>query len=372
MPRPGVVIIGAGPAGSVAAERLAAAGVPVLVLERDFAAGKRNACGGGLAYAFKERLELPDEVVAETIFGARLIRGGRVVELRSREPKFISVKRSVFDAYLAERAARRGAEVRYGARVLAIDPRLRRITYEERRSGRRVELEAGMIIYADGVPTLAHAAHGIGYGPGEPAFLALAWELPRPPDTDDTLEFHLDPGGLPLGYYWIFPKGEVVNVGVGGLAEEMRGAMHGLLGRFVAERFGYREPPLLARAGYIPARAVARRLWGDGALVVGDAAGLVNPLTGGGLLYAVISGELAADVCREVHRQGPGGDWIGLRRYETALRRRPLYPWLRLMTAVHTRSVRRVRQGKASLVPPLLEAYFRFFRLIQPLLPRLT
>jgi len=371
MERPDVVIIGAGPAGSTAAYRLARAGVNVMVLERDAVAGARAACGGGLAFALKQRLQLPDRIIAEAISNAELLIGRRTLAISSQQPMFISVHRREFDAFLAQRAEESGADIRYGCRVTAVEPRTRSLRWE-RRSGAADKLpSAGLIIYADGCPTMAYPAHGIGHSPADPAFLALAWEFPRPPDTGDAFQFFLDPEELPLGYFWLFPKGDVVNVGVGGPERVMRGQLTRLLSRFVRDRLGITAAPLLSRGGWIPDRGCASRLSGDGAVVVGDAAGLVNPLTGGGLIYAITSGELAACACLNV-LGSDGTGWPALGCYDTMLRRTLMYPWLRLMAMAQRWSVRQIEQQRPSTVPALLNAYFKFFRTVQPLIAKLT
>jgi flavin-dependent dehydrogenase len=174
-------------------------------------------------------------------------------------------------------------------------------------------VEAQVLVAADGVNGTTRKALGLGgdYVLGVAFEGNVTRELVG--DRFDRLaEFEL--GTIPGGYGWVFPKGDHVNVGVGGWEREgptlrdhlgvLCGA-HGIAEESVHELRGHRLP--LRRAGSVAARARA--------LLVGDAAGLVDPLSGDGMYEAFLSSRIAADTIGDVL----AGRAVGLEAYNERL-----------------------------------------------------
>ncbi len=293
MERFDAVVVGAGPAGSVTAYRLARAGARVLLLDRA-RFPRDKPCGGGLTV--RAVRQLPDgldvgPVVEQEVhrMGFRLFYATRF-ERRSREPLILMTQRRRLDHYLAEKAAAAGADFRDGVRaeaVVAGDDRVR-----VRASG--AWIEAAALIGADGANGTVRRAVGL----GAEYVLGVALEGNVGYDTVPSFRFaglaELELGTIPGGYGWIFPKGDHVNVGVGGWEGEgprLRSHLarlcreHGIPDERVEQVRGHRLP--LRRPG---ARAARGR-----ALLVGDAAGLVDPLSGDGMYEAFVSARLAAE-----------------------------------------------------------------------------
>ena len=290
-----VIVIGAGPAGSTAAYHLALNGYSVLLLEKESAPGLKKSCGGLAPVDLKHTLALPaidcEKEVSRTIFSLR--EKEKVWSLP--KPIFLSFRRREFDVFLAGRASRAGARLLCDTRVLS--SRGREVTSRDQEPGREIVLDARIVIYADGIPTLAWKDRTIGFSPKALFSKALVYEVTAPGNSVDTVYFRLSPEELPFGYFWIFPKRDVLNVGVGQLNGTPGIGLKIALDRFCGEH------PLTAgrevvtrRAGLIPNRR-ASVIHGDNCLVIGDAAGLVDPVTGGGIQNALTSGSLAARAC---------------------------------------------------------------------------
>jgi geranylgeranyl reductase family protein len=282
-----VAVIGAGPAGSTAAYRLARAHARVLLVDKA-RFPRDKPCGGGLTMRAIRQLPFSVEpVVEERITRVRCrLRYGPQLEHESKRELCVMTQRRRLDAYLAQQAAEAGVEFRAGARAtvesntrLSID-------------GERVEVEA--IIGADG--TNGVTARTLDLAGGIVNGVALEGNLPYerlPADSWRGL-LVLELGVVPGGYGWIFPKGDHVNVGVGGWgAEGPRLRRHLAL---LCEQYGVDAAELTSVRGHrLPMRRPQTRLARGRALLVGDAAGLVDPVSGDGMYEAFVSSRLAAD-----------------------------------------------------------------------------
>src|SRR4249920_526821 len=290
MERFDAIVVGAGPAGSTAACRLAEGGAKVLLLDRQ-RFPRDKPCGGGLTYRAVRQLSVPVDAVVEDVvdrfelglrYGKRFERGGE-------GPLVLMTQRRRLDAHLAEQAAAAGADFRDGQRVTAL---------EQDDQGGIVRFDgtaarAPVVIGADGVNgvtarTLGLAAQRFGVAlEGNVSYAHAREERWRGLAV-------VDLGAVAGGYAWVFPKGDHVNVGVGGwesegprLREHLERACaaYGLPAGELEDLRGYRLP--MRRAGD---RAVDGRV-----LLVGDAAGLVDPLSGDGMYEAFVSARLASE-----------------------------------------------------------------------------
>jgi geranylgeranyl reductase family protein len=279
-----VAILGGGPAGAFAAERLASAGLRVVVFDEKLAWEKP--CGGGLTYKaysqypFLIENEMPKRLVHETVLGAP---GGREASLKLTDPLVI-YSRFDLNRLLLERAARAGAQIEK-ARVLKMT-----------RQG------AGWQLHTSGGAAAADFCV-VAMGARNP-LRDVGTEL-KPQDTMVALGYYV-PGDqeridirfLPSleGYIWIFPRCGHLSVGICGKGETAA-ALRLRLEQFMAERDISRKEgkfyshllPSLDSGSW-----QANRVAGDGWMAVGDSAGLVDPLTGEGLYYAIRSADLAA------------------------------------------------------------------------------
>jgi geranylgeranyl reductase family protein len=285
-----VLVVGAGPAGSATAIHLARAGARVLLAEKA-RFPRDKPCGGGLTgRALKQIPVDPAPVVERDVdrFELRL-RYGPSFARSHVEPLIRMTQRRRLDTFLAEQAAGVGAELREGARVEDLEPGATGIA--ARVEGDRVRADA--LVGADGANGVV--ARSVGLGDGIVRGVALEGNVPLHALTGDlgrTAVIEL--AALPGGYGWVFPKGDHANLGVGGWGSEgprlrdhlarLAGA-HGLAPDSLTDVRGHRLP--MRRLGTAP--AVGR------VLLVGDAAGLVDPLSGDGMYEAFVSARLASE-----------------------------------------------------------------------------
>jgi geranylgeranyl reductase family protein len=284
-----VIVAGGGPGGSTAAREAAAAGARVLLLDRA-AFPRDKPCGGGVNLRAARLLPFDlTPVVERTITGVRFsLRLGGGFTRRYPGVLTYMTQRSRLDRYLVEQAIAAGAELREREPVRAIDV------------NGRVTVRAGGGVYTAGVLVGADGANGVTArltGLNGPRDLAIALEgnvhfangVPEP--WRDTLALNL--GGIPGGYGWLFPKGDHLNVGVGGW-KYLAGGFRAHLDRLVRH---YRLDPDEVRGirGYhLPVRRRNTPISSGRVLLVGDAAGLIDPLSGEGIYAAIASGRMAA------------------------------------------------------------------------------
>src|ERR671939_592104 len=202
MERFDVAVVGAGPAGSTTAFRLARAGARVLLLDRP-RFPRDKPCGGWLTLRAVRQLPFPVEpVVEDRVDRLRLgFRYGRSFERRSAAPLVLMTQRRRLDAFLAQQAAEAGAEFRDGARVVAVGP-------DGDVELERERLRADVVVGADGANGVAARAVG------RTAHRELGVALEGNAVYDATLRARfrgravVDVDVVPGGYAWVFPKGD--------------------------------------------------------------------------------------------------------------------------------------------------------------------
>ena len=291
MERFDVLVVGAGPAGSTAAYRLAKAGASVLLADKA-RFPRDKPCGGGLTMRAVRQLPFSVEPVVED--RASSVRLGLDFKGRfertTKGPLVLMTQRSRLDAFLSQQAAQVGADFRDGARVndlQLLDEGVRATV-----NGHKVA--AKWLFCADGVNGTSSRA--IGLDGGRTYGVALEGNVPYGLVSEDEYRgrLFLELANVPGGYGWVFPKGDHVNVGVGGWEREgPRLRQH--LARFCRE-YGIPESSLENIRGYrLPLLHARARLARGRAALLGDAAGLVDPLSGDGIYEAFLSGKLAAE-----------------------------------------------------------------------------
>ena len=307
------IVVGGGPAGATLARGLALREMRVALVERQ-RLPRYKSCAGGIPVRTQRLLNFPiDAVIEDTVCGLDITYLGRNGFQRSAaRPIAQMVMRDRFDALLVERAREAGAVVLEGAAVRAL----------RREDGCfRVETASGpltcrLVAGADGANSRVGRALGLGGGMFENVALeaevrAPAWALRRWRSL-----INIDVGYRPWGYAWVFPKADLLSIGLvlpqGGGAR-LRLDLDGYL-----ERLGLKDATIERLVGHkIPARRGREPIAGDGVLLVGDAAGLTDEFTEEGIYYAVRSGQIAARHIARAHVEGRR--WLGA--YERAVDR---------------------------------------------------
>ncbi|HZJ07896.1 MAG TPA: geranylgeranyl reductase family protein [Nocardioidaceae bacterium] len=328
-----VIVVGAGPAGSTAAYHLAQAGVDVLLLEKT-TFPREKVCGDGLTpRAVKQLVGLGIDLDAPGWIknhGLRIVGGGHQVtlpwpDLTEYPPYGLVRTRMDFDEILARHAEKAGARLTERTAVTGpvVDERTGRVVGvtakpvddRGRRTGDVVEYHAPIVIAADGVSARLALALGLVKRDDRPMGVAVRTYYTSPRHDDDYLESWLElwdrpkgsaaPGEAKLlpGYGWIFGVGDgTVNVGLGILNTStafQNVDYKALLRRWLdqtPEEWGFREQNMVGKIGgaALPMGFNRKPHYTRGVLLVGDAGGMVNPMNGEGIPYAMESGEMAA------------------------------------------------------------------------------
>ncbi|TML92630.1 MAG: geranylgeranyl reductase family protein [Actinobacteria bacterium] len=301
-----VAIVGGGPAGSTAAYRLATAGTHVLVVDRT-AFPRDKPCGGGVTGRAARLLPFSIEPVVEDVvdrLDCRLRYGPRFVR-RARAPLALMTQRRRLDHFLLRKAAEAGADVRDGVKVA--DVRADSLTVDGE------EVQARIVLAADGCNGTAARALGLG---GDIVH-GVALEANYPYDARYRGTMVVAIGVVHGGYGWIFPKGDHVNVGVGGNESEAPHLRARL--RRLCEEYGVDPDAARDLRGYrLPMRRPTSSLARGSAAVLGDAAGLVDPFSGDGMYEAFLSSLLIVEPALDLL----AGRAAGLEPYEQAVARR--------------------------------------------------
>ena len=310
-----VVVVGAGPAGSTAAREIVQRGARVLLLDRA-RFPRDKPCGGGVTVRCTALLPFSIEpVVEDVVTAARLRIGGRPEVVRDAHgPITFMTQRRRFDAFLVERAQHAGVEFRDGTSVTGVE-RLSDGTYAVKAGGETHH--ARVVIGADGANGVV--GNRLGYDAIPDGAVALEGNIAFPdgvpPRFRGQVTLHF--GEMPGGYGWIFPKGDHVNVGVGGwrrvAGERLRPAL-----RALCLRYGLDPDRIEGLRGHLlPMQRPGMAIAAMGSALIGDAAGLVDPLSGEGIHAALASGVAVAPAVRAYL----DGDAPSLAGYQAAMRR---------------------------------------------------
>lgn len=285
-----VLVVGAGPAGSSTAIHLARAGARVLLVDKA-RFPRDKPCGGGLTGRALKRIPVdPSPVVERDVdrFELRLRYGASFARSHS-EPLIRMTQRRRLDMFLAEHAAEAGAELRDGTRVevteVAEDGVSARVGDEVVRAEVLVGADGANGVVARAAEVGAEIVRGVALE-GNVSLDALAGDYER----TAVIELVVVPGG----YGWVFPKGDHANLGVGGWGSEGP-RLRDHLGRLAHEHGVSPDDLTDVRGHRLPMRQLGTRAGKGRVLLVGDAAGLVDPLSGDGMYEAFVSARLAAD-----------------------------------------------------------------------------
>jgi len=296
-----VLVVGAGPAGSSAARAAAEGGARVLLVERRQQVGLPVQCAEYVPVQILGHASLPERCIAQRIRTLRThLPDGTVIE--SPAAGYV-LDRALFDKHLVATAWKAGARVWVATRALEPTERGALVV----RAGRTIEVECRVIIGADG----PHSTVGRWVGMVNAAQCdALQVEAPLPTPRECTeVYFHAAFAG---GYGWLFPKGETANIGVGVRRSMGADPLQAL--EMLLARLEIRPDAVIGRTGGpVPCGGPVASLRVGKVLLAGDAAGLTHPVTGAGILTAVISGTLAGQVAA---RAVCAGELSALDRYE--------------------------------------------------------
>ena len=290
MPEFDVLIVGGGPAGLYAAERLARRGVSALVCEEHELVGDPVHCTGVLATESFDMLGLPNNATLNDLTTARFVSpSGIEISHSTATPLASVIDRGTFDRALAARAQAAGAEVRLRTRVSMVETGPTAVRAEVGHEW----VSARLLMLACG----ANYAFQRRVGLGLPRHYLHSAQRELPAKYAGDVELHFGRDVAADGFAWAVPvarpSGACVRVGVM-TSRDPVGCYTRMVSRLV-ERWGIDDCGQPPRQKILPLGAIDRT-YADRTLVIGDAAGLVKPTTGGGIHYSIWSAALGADV----------------------------------------------------------------------------
>ncbi len=311
MPDLDVLVVGAGPAGAVAAwqAKEAAPELEVALLERDRAVGSPVRCAEGVGdaglreFATPEGADWAGRKITRVIF---LAPDDTEVQVAERDVGWV-LDRTRFDAHLAAQAGAAGAAVLVGAEATGMT-RAADGRWHVRVKQRGVEeiYRARVVIGADGVEAMVGRWAGIDTRVPARDMESCAQYVLQGIDCDpDAIYLQFGDRIAPGGYAWIFPRGiGVANVGLGLVALKTDGRnARAYLDAWVGRRY-----PAAARTGFtvggVIVHTTIKRTYADGVMIAGDAAHMINPLSGGGIVNAMKAGRLAGCTAAAAIREG--------------------------------------------------------------------
>ncbi len=303
------LIVGAGPAGSTMAKEMSSRGFEVMVVEKRQEIGAPKRCAEGITKQGLEKLGIKIHPlgISGKIKGAMLYApSGKKVVMEGAEMDGYILERKVFEKDLASQAIKSGAK--YMIKTQATKMRKEGNSWIVSIDGinGKQEIKAKIVIGADGVESKVGKWAGLktvnritDYHSG------IQFEMAGVNADEKYIHLFFGRDVAPLGYAWIFPKAFSANVGLGILEKAAKMRSYEYLKKFIKEHpeFFKEAQPIEINGGGVPV-AHFTGMVADGIMLVGDAAQLVNPIHGGGILRAMHSSIIASDVAEKALKEG--------------------------------------------------------------------
>ncbi len=281
-----LVVVGASFAGLACARRAAKRGLSVVVLDHKSEPGERIHTTGILVKEAWEEWAVPARLVRRITRVRVYSPSLRFVELRGGSYFFMATDTARLMHHLVDETGRSGAQIRFGEKFQGVEPKGNPLTLEE--SG----IACRFLVGADGARSIV--AETFGLDRNRRFLKGVEWEFEPLSSAGDCLHCFIDPECAPGYIGWLVPGVTTTQVGLA-VHCHRRPDMPGFIDTIDA-LFGISGRPVLQkRGGVIPIGGRLRRFHGDRVLLIGDSAGMVSPLTAGGIHNAYRFGRLAGD-----------------------------------------------------------------------------
>ena len=295
-----IIVVGAGPGGSFAAKAGAENGYNTLLLEKEQLGdkGRYKACGGAIAWELVEEIDYPEDKIARIIESLELhhVDG----ENYSKKGKGAVVWRGIFDKFLTDMAIEKGAKLKEKERLIDII-----------KSGNGYKIRtnkdsynAKYVIAADGVTSPTLKILKWPFFKKENLILTITKEMKTSNSYINNIlgsdAVHLFFGIknlIAVGYAWLFPKTETITVGWGNQINLIKNSREEFqkFENLPYVRNALKDSNLEIFKPHLIPVGLRPKLFDDNVLAVGDAGGIVDPISGKGIPYAMMSGQLAIE-----------------------------------------------------------------------------
>lgn len=304
-----VLVVGAGPAGSMAAKAAAEKGVNVIFIEEHLVPGTPVYCAEGLTIGGIRDggLEPVPPYVSQQINAARVIApNGKAIDMITKDWTGYTLNRVEFDLALSEKAVEAGAKLMTETKAMDVIKEGKKIIgVKAIQNGEDIEFHAKVVIGADGHWSIIRRKAGLLHY--FPDYITCAQYQLGGLDLEEPNinEFYMGAKYAPGGYAWVFPKSKsVANVGLGIRMKQDKPAVE-YLKDFVANDPRLRNSKIIKKNGGIcPVSGTLDKYIMDGLMLVGDAAGMLIPVTGAGIHTGIVSGKMAGKTAAEAIIEG--------------------------------------------------------------------
>ncbi len=303
-----VIVVGAGPAGSIAAYECAKSGLKTLLLEK-YSLPRDKPCGGAVMYRGLRIIngKLPKDLIEQRVYGLRFeFPSGKDAKFKSDRMIGITVHRSLFDEFLAHRAMSMGAELIESTRVKEVLINSDQVIVK---SSKNQEFSGKILIGADGVNTTIGRSLGLRPPRKDLSKVGLGMEADFHVGVDGVLQatngdpsiLHMLPVKGRLAYGWIFPKREHLAIGIAGGSLHMTPLrpMFDSFTKNLEKRLGISLIPETRRTHFLGGWGLYNKNVTYRVMLIGDAAGWVDPMMGEGIAYAMMSGVISAKTAQD-------------------------------------------------------------------------
>jgi geranylgeranyl reductase family protein len=297
-----VAVIGSGPAGSTAAKRCSELGLRTILIEKN-KIPRSKPCGGGVSLKALKQIghRIPESLIDQQVRGFRFYSKSLAsVTMKSEVPVGITTTRDRFDAFLTKLAVDSGCKLLQSDELTDISIHKEGVLCKLRSND---FIMANIVIGADGANGIVAQKSGIRQKwKNDEIGLCLETTVPLEKSEmekidPDILELYFS--DIPFGYGWLFPKRFSISLGIGGALASLHKPM-GMLADFCRTISDTKRIKLQisgCNAHLAPAGGFKRNIVTDRIMLVGDAAGFIDPFTGEGIYYAIRSGHFAALAC---------------------------------------------------------------------------
>jgi geranylgeranyl reductase family protein len=298
-----VIIVGAGPAGATLAYELVGRGIGVLILEKE-KLPRYKCCAGGVTIKAAKLLdfdisEVAEDVIHELSFTFNM--SGSYLWQHS-QPLMFTVMRDVFDYFLVQKARQMGAALMDGQKVRQVQVKNDGVEISTVDS----TFQSRLVVGADGAYSIVARELGMGRSVEYSTGIESEIVVPEEELAKWKSRVQIDLGCIAGGYAWVFPKRNHLSIGAGCFGSRARD-LYAQHQKFISS-LSIGKYKITKSSSYLIATCTKRGLvWQNKALLLGDAAGLTDPLTGEGIYNAIQSARLAAPVIEDYLVRNKGG-----------------------------------------------------------------